>query len=108
MTNTTMKIKKGDQVVVIAGKDKGKKGEVLKSIPTERRVVVQGVNVAKKHTKPTQFSAGGIESKELSIHVSNVALVDPKKGTATRVGYKQLKDGKKVRVAKASGEQLTK
>lgn len=108
MTNATMKIKKGDQVIVIAGKDKGKKGEVLKAIPTERRVIVQGVNVVKKHTKPTQFSAGGIEDKELSIHVSNVALVDPKKGTATRVGYKTLKDGNKVRVAKASGEQVTK
>lgn len=108
MTNATMKIKKGDQVVVIAGKDKGKKGEVLKAIPTERRVIVQGVNVMKKHKKPTQFSAGGIESVEASIHVSNVALVDPKKGKATRVGYKVLKDGQKVRVAKASGEQVTK
>jgi large subunit ribosomal protein L24 len=106
MTNVTMKIKKGDQVVVIAGKDKGKKGEVLKSMPTERRLVVKGVNVAKKHTKATQFAAGGIVEKELSIHVSNVALADPKKGTPTRVGYKVVKDGKKVRVAKASGEQL--
>lgn len=106
MTKATMKIKKGDQVIVIAGKDKGKKGEVLKSIPTERRVVVQGVNVAKKHTKPSQLSAGGMESKEMSIHISNVALADPKKGSASRVGYKVLKDGKKVRVAKASGEQI--
>lgn len=106
MTAAKMKIKKGDQVIVIAGKDKGKKGEVLKAIPSENRVVVQGVNIVKKHTKPTQLSAGGIENKELSIHVSNVALVDPKKGTPTRIGYKALKDGKKVRVAKKSGETL--
>jgi len=103
---TKMKIKKGDQVVVITGKDKGKKGEVLKAIPTEQRVVVSGINVVKKHTKPSQFAAGGIEDKELSIHVSNVALMDPKKGTATRIGSKTLKDGKKVRVAKKSGETL--
>ena len=106
MANAKMKIKKGDQVIVLTGKDKGKKGEVLKSIPTESRVVVAGVNVVKKHTKPTQFAAGGIEDKELSIHVSNVALVDPKKGVATRVGFKTLKDGKKTRVAKKSGETL--
>lgn len=106
MAAAKMKIKKGDQVVILTGKDKGKKGEVLKAIPTESRVVVSGINVMKKHTKPTQFSAGGIEDKELSIHVSNVALVDPKKSTATRIGYKTLKDGKKVRVAKKSGETL--
>ncbi len=106
MTAAKLKIKKGDQVIVLTGKDKGKKGEVIRSIPTENRVVVSGVNVVKKHTKPTQFSAGGIEDKELSIHVSNVALADPKKGTATRVGFKTLKDGKKVRVAKKSGETL--
>lgn len=106
MTAAKMKIKKGDQVVILTGKDKGKKGEVLKAIPTESRVVVSGVNVVKKHTKPSQFAAGGIEDKELSIHVSNVALADPKKGTATRIGYKTLKDGKKVRVAKKSGETL--
>jgi len=106
MSAVKMKIKKGDQVVVITGKDKGKKGEVLRAIPTENRVVVSGVKVVKKHTKPTQFSAGGIEEKELAIHVSNVALVDPKKGSATRVGFKTLKDGKKVRVAKKSGEEL--
>ncbi len=106
MSAVKMKIKKGDQVVVLTGKDKGKKGEVVRSIPTENRLVVSGVNVVKKHTKPTQFSAGGIEDKELSIHVSNVALVDPKKGSATRVGFKVAKDGKKVRVAKKSGEEL--
>jgi large subunit ribosomal protein L24 len=106
MANAKMKIKKGDQVVVITGKDKGKKGEVLRAIPTEQRVVVSGINVVKKHTKPSQFAAGGIEDKELSLHVSNVALADPKKGTATRIGFKTLKDGKKVRVAKKSGETL--
>lgn len=106
MTSAKLKLKKGDQVIVLTGKDKGKKGEILRAIPTENRVVVAGVNVVKKHTKPTQFSAGGIETKELSIHVSNVALADPKKGVATRVGYKTLKDGKKVRVAKKSGETL--
>jgi large subunit ribosomal protein L24 len=106
MTAAKMKIKKGDQVIVLTGKDKGKKGEVLKAIPTENRVVVSGVNVVKKHNKPTQLSPGGIDSKELSIHISNVALIDPKKGTATRIGFKTLKDGKKVRVAKKSGETL--
>lgn len=106
MSATKMKIKKGDQIVVITGKDKGKKGEVLRAIPTENRVIVGGINVVKKHTKPTQFSAGGIENKELSIHVSNVALADPKKGTPSRIGFKTLKDGKKVRVAKKSGETL--
>lgn len=106
MSAAKMKIKKGDQVIVLTGKDKGKKGEVLTAIPTESRVIVAGVNVVKKHTKPTQFAAGGIENKELSIHVSNVALVDPKKGTATRVGFKVAKDGKKTRVAKKSGETL--
>lgn len=106
MTAAKMKIKKGDQVVVITGKDKGKKGEVVRAMPTESRVIVSGVNVVKKHQKPTQTSAGGVVEKELSIHVSNVALVDPKKGTATRVEYKTSKDGTKTRVAKASGETI--
>lgn len=101
-----MKIKKGDTVIVTAGKDKGKKGEVLKAMPTKSRLIVQGVNVVKKHQRPTQFSAGGIQEKELSIHVSNVALADPKKDKPTRVGYKTLKSGKKVRFAKASGETI--
>ena len=106
MSAAKLKIKKGDQVVVLTGKDKGKKGEVLKAIPTENRVVVSGINVVKKHTKPTQFAAGGIENKEMSIHASNVALVDPKKGTATRIGYKVGKDGAKTRIARKSGETL--
>ena len=101
-----LKIKKGDQVVVLTGRDKGAKGEVLKVLTTERRVVVQGVNMVTKHQKPTQVSPGGIIKKELPIHVSNVSVADPKTGEATRVGYKVLKDGKKVRVAKKSGETI--
>lgn len=106
MTAPKLKIKKGDKVVVLTGKDRKKQGEVLRVMPAENRVIIAGINVVKKHVKPSQLSAGGIEDKELSVHVSNVALVDPKKGTATRVGYKTLKDGKKVRVAKKSGETL--
>ncbi|MCK5374288.1 MAG: 50S ribosomal protein L24 [Alphaproteobacteria bacterium] len=101
-----MKIKKGDQVVVLTGRSKGVKGEVLDAYPVVRRVVVQGANVVTKHQKPTQTSPGGIQKKELPIHVSNVALVDPKSGEATRINYKTLKDGKKVRVAKKSGETI--
>lgn len=106
MSNTKMKIKKGDQVVVTTGANKGAKGEVLKVDVQNARVVVQGVNMRKKHTKPTQQSAGGIETIEAPIHVSNVSLADPKSGEATRVGYKTLKDGKKVRFAKKSGETV--
>ena len=106
MSQIKMKIKKGDTVIVNTGKDKGKKGEVLKVLPSMSRVIVQGVNVVKKHAKPTQLSAGGIEEKELSIHVSNVNLADPKEDKPTRVGYKTLKDGKKVRVAKRSGQEI--
>lgn len=101
-----MKIKKGDQVVVITGKYKGVKGEVLSVVPEKRRVVVQGVNVVKKHQRPSATSAGGIAEVERSIDVSNVALVDPKTEKPTRVGYKTLKGGKKVRVAKKSGETV--
>lgn len=104
--NTKMKIKKGDEVIVLTGRDKGSKGEVLKVLPSEARVIVQGVNVVTKHQKPSQLSPGGIQKKELSIHISNVAVADPKTGEATRVGYKTLKDGKKVRVTKKSGETL--
>lgn len=106
MAKAKLKIQKGDEVIVLTGKDKGAKGEILEVNPVKNRVTVQGVNVVKKHTKPTQFSAGGIVQKELSIHVSNVALADPKTGEATRVGYKTLKDGTKVRVAKKSGEEV--
>ena len=80
--------------------------EVLKTLPSENRVLVQGVNVVTKHNKPSQLSAGGIEKKEMPIHISNVAVADPKSGNATRVGYKALKDGKKVRVARKSGETI--
>ena len=103
-----LKLKKGDKVVVTTGKDKGKTGEITTVFPKENKVIVAGVNVAKRHTKPSQESAGGIVSKEMPIHVSNVALVDPKTGKATRVGYKVEKDGRKVRVAKKSGEVVDK
>ena len=104
MSQKKVRIKKGDSVVVIAGKDKGKKGSVLSVIREKDRIVVSGVNMFKKHQKPDRTSAGGIISKEASLHISNVALADPKDGTATRIGYKTLEDGKKVRVAKKSGE----
>jgi large subunit ribosomal protein L24 len=106
MTRANLKIKKGDNVVVLSGKDKGAKGEVLKVIPHESRVIVQGVNMITKHNKPGQMSQGGIEKKEAAIHVSNIALADPKTGDATRVGYKTLDNGKKVRVALKSGETV--
>ncbi len=106
MTAQKLKIKKGDQVIVLTGKDKGSKGEVLKTMPSESRVLVQGINMMTKHNKQTQAGAGGIEKKEASIHISNVALADPKSGSATRVGYKTLKDGKKVRIARKSGETV--
>jgi large subunit ribosomal protein L24 len=100
------KIKKGDKVVILAGRDKGKTGEVMKVVPAEDKVFVSGVNVVKRHTRPTQTDQGGIKEKEAAIHVSNVALADPKTGEPTRVGFKTLDDGRKVRVAKASGEVI--
>ncbi|EHR37102.1 50S ribosomal protein L24 [Facklamia languida] len=100
-----MRIKTGDKVVVISGKDKGKEGTVLKSLPKENRVVVEGVNIAKKHRKPTQAQTGGIEEFPAPIHVSNVQLVDPETGKATRVGYR-FEDGKKVRYAKKSDKTV--
>ncbi len=103
MTQKKMKIKKGDSVIVIAGKDKGKKGSVLSVIRENDRVLVSGVNLVKKHQKADRGNAAGIITKEASLHISNVALVDPKEGKATRVGYKET-DGKKVRVARRSGE----
>lgn len=101
------KIKKGDKVVVITGRDKGKTGEVLKVIPSENRAIVGGINLVKKHEKPSAAGNGGVVSKEASIHISNIAIADPKDGKATRVGFKVSKDGKKERVAKKSGEVLT-
>ena len=103
-----MKLKKGDKVVVTTGKDKGKTGEITTVLPKENKVIVAGINMAKRHTKPTQESAGGIISKEMPIHVSNVAYIDPKDGKATRIGYKVEKGGRKVRVAKRSGEVVDK
>jgi large subunit ribosomal protein L24 len=101
-----LKIKKGDKVVVIAGRDKGKTGEVVKALPRENRVIVQGINVVKRHTRPSTTAAGGIVEKEASIHVSNVAYLDPKENKPTRIGFKVLGDGKKVRVARRSGEMI--
>jgi len=100
------KIKKGDKVVVITGRDKGKSGEVLRVLREENRVIVQGVNMVKRHTRPGAGQAGGIVEKEAAIHVSNVAHIDPKSNQPTRVGYKVLEDGRKVRFARRSGEVL--
>ncbi len=101
------KIKKGDKVVVLTGRDRGKEGEVLAVRPKEGKVVVQGVAVAKRHQRPSQANPnGGIQDKEQAIDVSNVAIVDPKEGGPTRVGFKTLDDGRKVRVAKRSGEVI--
>jgi large subunit ribosomal protein L24 len=100
------KLKKGDKVVVIAGKDKGKRGEITSVLPAEGRATVQGVNLVKKHNRPTQASAGGIETKEAAIQLSNLMIEDPKDGAPTRVGFKTLDDGKKVRFAKKSGEVI--
>lgn len=99
------KIKKGDKVVVLTGRSKGQIGEVLKVMPAENLAVVQGVNMVKRHTRPTQTSEGGIVEKEAKIHLSNIAMIDPKDNKATRVGFKDV-DGKKVRIAKRSGEAL--
>ena len=100
------KIRKGDKVVVISGSDKGKKGEVIKLFPKEDRALVRGVNMVKRHQRPTQRQQGGIVNKEASVHLSNLAHVDPKSGGATRIGFKTLGDGKKVRFAKKSGEVI--
>ena len=100
------KIKKGDQVIVLSGKDKGRTGEVVKSLPKDGKVVVSGVNVAVRHRKPTQLNPqGGLERKEAPLHVSKVAIADPKTGKATRVRFEE-RDGKKVRVAAKSGELI--
>lgn len=101
------KIKKGDYVIVISGKDKGAKGEVTRVFSAEQRVTVQGVNMVKRHVRPSQLDPeGGIKQFEAPIHVSNVAHLDPKDNVPTRVGFKTLKDGKKVRVARKSGEVI--
>ena len=98
------RIRKGDTVVVITGSDKGKRGEVLSVLPKDGRAVVQGVNIAKKHTKPSAANQqGGIISQEATIHLSNLSLVDPQTNKPTRVGFRVLDDGRKVRVARPSG-----
>jgi len=100
------KIRKGDRVVVLSGKDKGKTGEVIRSMPKDRKVVVSGVNVHARHRKPSQLNPqGGIERKEAPLHVSNVAIADPKSGAPTRIRF-ETRDGKKVRVAAKSGELI--
>jgi len=100
------RIKKGDQVVVLTGRDKGRKGEVLRMLLAENRAIVQGVNMIKRHQRQSQSQEGGVISKESPIQLSNIALLDPKSGTATKVGFKFLKDGRKVRVARKSGEVI--
>lgn len=101
------KIKKGDRVIVTTGRDKGKRGEVRQVIPKESRAIVAGVNLVHRHTKPSaQNAEGGILTKEAPIHLSNLALADPKDGKPTRVGFKILDDGRKVRVAKRSGDLI--
>mgnify|MGYP001351580629 CR=1 FL=1 len=100
------KIKKGDKVVVLTGRDKGRSGEVVQVMPKEDRALVRGVNMVKRHQRQTQTTEGGIISKEATIHLSNLAIADPKDGKATRVGFKILDDGRKVRVAKRSGDLI--
>jgi large subunit ribosomal protein L24 len=100
------KIKKGDKVVVLAGRDKGKTGEVVQVMPKEERALVRGVNLVKRHQRQTAAQEGGIISKEAPLHLSNLAYADPKDGKPTRVGFKVLDDGRKVRFAKRSGDLI--
>ena len=100
------KIRKGDQVVVMTGRDKGKRGEVFRVMPKEARALVRGVNIVRRHQRQTAAQEGGIIAKEAPIHLSNLALEDPRDGKPTRVGFKRLEDGRKVRIAKRSGEQI--
>jgi large subunit ribosomal protein L24 len=102
----SLKIKKGDHVIVLAGRDKGKHGEVIKMIPKENRALVRGVNMVRRHQKQSATAEGGIISKEAAINLSNLALEDPKDGKPTRVGFKFLEDGRKVRFSKRSGEVI--
>ena len=106
MTAPKMKLKKGDKVVVLAGRDKGKRGEVLKMMPRQGKALVQGVNLVKRHTRAGPQGPGGIETKELPVQLSNLAIEDPKDGKPTRVGFRVLDDGRKVRFAKRSGEVI--
>ena len=100
------KIRKGDTVIVITGKDKGKSGEVIEVMPAEGRAVVRGVNIARRHQRQTPQNQGGIISKELPIHMSNIAVANPGDGKPTRVGFRKAPDGRKVRFAKRSGELI--
>jgi large subunit ribosomal protein L24 len=102
----SLKIKKGDRVVVTSGRDKGKRGEVIQVMPSENRAFVRGVNIVRRHQRQSASQEGGIISKEGPIHLSNLALEDPKDGEPTRVGFKFLEDGRKVRFAKRSGEVI--
>lgn len=99
-----LKVRKGDRVVVLTGRDKGKVGQILHVLVKENRAVVQGVHIARRHQRQTPAQEGGIVPKEMPIHISNLAIADPKTGKPTRIGYKVLKDGRKVRFAKRSGE----
>lgn len=109
MAQNKLHVKTGDTVVVITGKDKGKTGRILAAFPKDNRVLVEGVNLVKKHTKPNPANPqGGIITKEAPIHVSNVMIADPKSGEATRIGHKTLDNGNKVRYAKKSGEVIDK
>ncbi len=100
------KLRKGDKVVVLAGRDKGRSGEIVRMMPKDDKALVRGVNMVKRHQRQTQTQQAGIVSKEAPIHLSNIALADPKDGKATRVGFRIEKDGKKVRVAKRSGVSI--
>jgi len=100
------KKKKGDNVMVITGKDKGKTGEVLSVLPAKQRVLVRGVNIVKRHTKPSQTAPGGIVERESTVHLSNVALIDPTLNKATKIGFRIMEDGRKVRFSKSSNEIL--
>jgi large subunit ribosomal protein L24 len=100
------KIRKGDKVVVLTGRDKGRSGEVIEVRPVEGRALVRGINMVKRHQRQTASQEGGIISKEGTIHLSNLAVADPKSGKPTRVGFKVMKDGKRVRVAKLSGVEI--
>jgi large subunit ribosomal protein L24 len=100
------KIRKGDKVIVLTGRDKGRKGEVLEVRPAEARALVRGINMVKRHQRQSASQEGGIISKESTIHLSNLAIADPKDGKPTRVGFKVMKDGNKVRIAKRSGVEI--
>jgi large subunit ribosomal protein L24 len=100
------KIRKGDKVVVLAGRDKGRTGEVIEVRPDDNRALVRGVNMVRRHQRQTPTQQGGIVAKEATVHLSNLAFADPKDGKPTRIGFKSLKDGRKVRIARRSGEQI--